>query len=82
MSQAAALICLVMLPATRGAEVLYHNVLRPLVSNVKARTQSQGPSSATNNNPFSKPEGFSMAGTTAPSSFEREYICIYVGPRI
>ncbi|CAD6567648.1 MAG: ER membrane protein DP1/Yop1 [Tremellales sp. Tagirdzhanova-0007] len=61
-----------MLPATRGAEVLYHNVLRPLLSNVKARTQSQGPSSATNNNPFSKPEGFSTAGTTAPSSFEHE----------
>lgn len=60
----------VMLPATRGAEVLYYNVLRPLLSNVKARTQ--GSSSTSTNNPFNKTEGFSMAGTTAPSSFERE----------
>lgn len=60
---------LVMLPATRGAEVLYFNVLRPVIGNVKARTQS----STGSTNPFSKQEtqGFSMAGTTAPSSFER-----------
>jgi len=58
-----------MLPATRGAEVLYHNVLRPVLSNVKSRTQG---SSSNSNNPFNKTEGFSMAGTTAPSSFEHE----------
>jgi len=57
-----------MLPATRGAEVLYFNVVRPLVGNVKARTQ--GTTGSTN--PFNKSEGFSMAGTTAPSSFEHE----------
>ena len=55
-----------MLPATRGAEVLYTNVIRPVVGNVKVRAQGSS-------NPFSKPaEGFSTAGTTAPSSFERE----------
>lgn len=57
-----------MLPATRGAEVLYYNVVRPVLGNVKARTQG---SSGTN--PFNKQsEGFNMAGTTAPSSFEHE----------
>ncbi|ORX39016.1 membrane organization and biogenesis-related protein [Kockovaella imperatae] len=56
-----------MLPATRGAEILYTNVLRPIVGNVKTRTQGSS-------NPFNKPaEGFNMAGTTAPSSFEREF---------
>lgn len=61
----------VMLPATRGAEVLYYNVVRPMVGNVKARTQS---STGSTNNPFAKTqtEGFNMAGTTAPSSFEHE----------
>ena len=59
-----------MLPATRGAEVLYHNVLNPVLTNVKVRTQ--GTSGSTSNNPFNKTEGFNMAGTTAPSSFERE----------
>jgi receptor expression-enhancing protein 5/6 len=59
-----------MLPATRGAEVLYHNVLNPVLSNVKARAQG---GSTTSNNPFNKNEGFNMAGTTAPSSFEREF---------
>jgi len=55
-----------MLPATRGAEVLYSNVIRPVVGNVKVRAQGSS-------NPFSKPaEGFNMAGTTAPSSFEHE----------
>jgi receptor expression-enhancing protein 5/6 len=52
-----------MLPATRGAEVVYHNVVRPLVGNLKSRPAT---------NPFTKTEGFSTAGTTAPSSFERE----------
>jgi len=61
-----------MLPATRGAEVLYHNVLRPVLSNVKARTQGSTSTSTNTNNPFNKTEGFSMAGTTAPSSFEHE----------
>ncbi len=61
-----------MLPATRGAEVLYHNVLRPVLSNVKARTQGLS-STTSSTNPFNKTEGFSMAGTTAPSSFEREW---------
>ena len=61
-----------MLPATRGAEVLYQNVLRPVLGNLKARAQGgASTSSTTNNNPFNKTEGFSMAGTTAPSSFER-----------
>jgi hypothetical protein len=55
-----------MLPATRGAEVLYANVLRPLASNVKHR--AQGSNSAFAQKPS---EGFSTAGTTAPSSFER-----------
>jgi len=57
----------VMLPATRGAEVLYANVLRPLASNVKAKAQGSNSTFA------QKPsEGFSTAGTTAPSSFERK----------
>jgi len=56
-----------MLPATRGAEVLYANVLRPLASNVKHR--AQGSNSAFAQKPS---EGFSTAGTTAPSSFEHE----------
>jgi receptor expression-enhancing protein 5/6 len=55
-----------MLPATRGAEVLYANVLRPLAKNVKAKAQGSNSTFA------QKPsEGFSTAGTTAPSSFER-----------
>ncbi|KAL7421239.1 ER membrane protein DP1/Yop1 [Cryptotrichosporon argae] len=53
------------LPATRGAEVLYANVLRPVLGNVKARAQG-----TSGTNPFNKPaEGFS---TAAPSSFEHE----------
>ena len=55
-----------MLPATRGAEVLYFNVVRPLVGHVKQRAQTAS------SPPFNKTEGFNMAGTTAPSSFERE----------
>lgn len=56
-----------MLPATRGAEVLYANVLRPLAKNVKAKAQGSNSTFA------QKPsEGFSTAGTTAPSSFERK----------
>lgn len=50
-----------MLPATRGAEVVYHNVVRPLVGQAKARPAAT--------NPFNKPEGYT---TAAPSSFERE----------
>lgn len=50
-----------MLPATRGAEVLYVNVIRPAVGNVKTRVQSPSTSSS-----------FNPAGTTAPSSFEHE----------
>lgn len=60
------IIIYLMLPATRGAETLYFNLVRPLVGNVKARAQSSS------TNPFNKAEGFSMAGTTAPSSFEHE----------
>ena len=56
-----------MLPSTRGAEVLYYNVVRPVLGNVKART---GVSSGST-------QGFSMAGTTAPSSFERELVLQY-----
>lgn len=59
----------VMLPATRGAEVLYVNVVRPALGNVKARAQRETGST----NPFQKDSGFNAAGTTAPSSFEREY---------
>lgn len=57
-----------MLPATRGAEVLYINVVRPALGNVKAKTQgsSTSTSSAAGTNPFS------AAGTTAPSSFEHD----------
>ena len=51
-----------MLPATRGAEVLYINVIRPVVGQLQARVQS----TTTNNNPFAAPTA------TAPSSFERE----------
>lgn len=58
-----------MLPATRGAEVLYINVVRPALGNVKSRVQSSNSSVASN--PFQK-DGFNAAGTTAPSSFERE----------
>lgn len=59
-----------MLPATRGAEVLYANVLRPLAGNIKAKAQGSSPF------PQQKAtEGFSTAGTTAPSSFERESKC-------
>ena len=54
-----------MLPATRGAEVLYINVIRPVVGNVKTRVQAPSSSASTT--------GFNPAGTTAPSSFEREY---------
>ncbi|EIW67141.1 protein YOP1 [Tremella mesenterica] len=62
-------IIYLMLPATRGAEVLYFNVVRPVFGNVKARATA----SSTNTNPFTKDaSGFSMAGTTAPSSFEHE----------
>jgi len=62
-----------MLPATRGAEVLYANVLRPLIGQAKART-------GTTNNPFKQTEGFSTAGTTAPSSFERGFfVCCRLG---
>lgn len=56
----------VMLPATRGAEVLYGNVIKPLVGNIKAKAQQ----STGTSQPFQKQsEGFSAA---APSSFERE----------
>ena len=60
----------VMLPATRGAEVLYINVVRPALGNVKARAQRETGST----NPFQKDSGssFNPAGTTATSSFERE----------
>ncbi|KAK1922493.1 TB2/DP1, HVA22 family-domain-containing protein [Papiliotrema laurentii] len=51
-----------MLPATRGAEILYSNVIRPAIGNVKARAQA----------PSSSSTGFNPAGTTAPSSFEHE----------
>ncbi|KAK8843393.1 protein YOP1 [Kwoniella newhampshirensis] len=57
-----------MLPATRGAEVLYHNVLRPLIGNVKTRAQA----TTGQTNPFAKDQSFNPAGTTAPSSFEHE----------
>ncbi|KAK4686705.1 receptor expression-enhancing protein 5/6, partial [Tremellales sp. Uapishka_1] len=57
-----------MLPATRGAEVLYTNVLRPVIGNVKARNNI----GSSTTNPFNKDTGFSAAGTTAPSSFEHE----------
>ncbi|WWD21089.1 protein YOP1 [Kwoniella shandongensis] len=57
-----------MLPATRGAEVLYQNVLRPVIGNVKTRTQA----STGQTNPFAKDQSFNPAGTTAPSSFEHE----------
>jgi receptor expression-enhancing protein 5/6 len=59
-----------MLPATRGAEVLYINVVRPALGNVKARAQQQTGTT----NPFQKDSGssFNPAGTTATSSFERE----------
>lgn len=63
-----------MLPATRGAEVLYHNVLRPMLAQAKNRTQG---GSVGSSNPFKQSEGFSMAGTTAPSSFEREPFSYY-----
>lgn len=70
-------LTVVFLPATRGAEVLYANVIRPAVGNVKARTQS-----STSSNPFQKTEGFSTAGTTAPSSFERELPKSPTGPQL
>ncbi|WVQ81463.1 protein YOP1 [Cryptococcus sp. DSM 104549] len=57
-----------MLPATRGAETLYFHVLRPLVGNVKQRSQS----SLGTSDPLAKDTGFSTAGTTAPSSFAHE----------
>jgi receptor expression-enhancing protein 5/6 len=66
-------VSIVMLPATRGAEVLYINVVRPALGNVKSKVQSS--SSTTGSNPFQK-DGFSAAGTTAPSSFERESLLI------
>lgn len=56
-----------MLPATRGAEVLYANVLRPLAGNIKAKAQGSSPFQQ------KQTEGFSTAGTTAPSSFERKF---------
>jgi len=62
------IIVYLMLPATRGAEQVYHHIVRPLVSQAKARAQSP----TSNTNPFNKSEGFSMAGTTAPSSFEHD----------
>lgn len=56
----------VFLPATRGAEILYASVLRPLAGNIKAKAQGSSPF------PQQKTtEGFNAAGTTAPSSFER-----------
>ena len=59
-----------MLPATRGAEVLYTNVVRPALGNVKAKAQQQTGSS----NPFQKDSGssFNPAGTTATSSLNRK----------
>ncbi|WWC64131.1 protein YOP1 [Kwoniella dejecticola CBS 10117] len=59
-----------MLPATRGAEVLYYNVLRPVLGNVKAKSQAN----IGQTNPFAKDtsSNFNPAGTTAPSSFEHE----------
>lgn len=57
-----------MLPATRGAEVLYGSVLRPLARNVKAKAQGSSSSGFQQKTT----EGFNAAGTTAPSSFERE----------
>ena len=61
----------VMLPATRGAAVLYINVVRPALGNIKSKTSNSSSTSSTGSNPFQK-DGFSAAGTTAPSSFERE----------
>ena len=65
-----------MLPATRGAEVLYGSVLRPLAGNIKAKAQGsstsqfqQKPTAGFN----TTNTGFNAAGTTAPSSFEREF---------
>ena len=64
-----------MLPATRGAEVLYGSVLRPLAQNVKHKAQGSNTSSfqqkATEGFNTTN-SGFNSAGTTAPSSFERE----------
>ncbi|ORY24795.1 TB2/DP1, HVA22 family-domain-containing protein [Naematelia encephala] len=59
-----------MLPATRGAETLYYHVVRPVVGNITKKAQGSTGSA----NPFNKEptSGFSMAGTTAPSSFEHE----------
>lgn len=65
-----------MLPATRGAEVLYGSVLRPLARNVKDKAQGSSTSSfqqkATQGFNTANTSGFNTAGTTAPSSFERE----------
>lgn len=61
-----------MLPATRGAEVLYVNVVRPALGNVKAKAQQQTGSS----NPFQKDSGssFNTAGTTATSSLNHDKV--------
>ncbi|OCF31414.1 protein YOP1 [Kwoniella heveanensis CBS 569] len=58
-----------MLPATRGAETLYYHVLRPVIGNVKQKSQA----TTGQTNPFAKEStGFNPAGTTAPSSFEHD----------
>ncbi|ADV22860.1 protein YOP1 [Cryptococcus gattii Ru294] len=57
-----------MLPATRGAETLYFHFLRPMVGNVKSRSQA----SFGTTDPLAKDTGFNPAGTTAPSSFAHE----------
>ncbi|OWZ73699.1 protein YOP1 [Cryptococcus neoformans] len=57
-----------MLPATRGAEILYFHFLRPMVGNVKSRSQASFGTS----DPLAKEHSFNPAGTTAPSSFAHE----------
>lgn len=67
-----------MLPATRGAETLYFHFLRPMVGNVKSRSQA----SFGTTDPLAKDTGFNPAGTTAPSSFAREFCLLYFPRRI
>ncbi|KIR35021.1 hypothetical protein I307_03821 [Cryptococcus deuterogattii 99/473] len=62
------LLVSLMLPATRGAETLYFHFLRPMVGNVKSRSQA----SFGTTDPLAKDTGFNPAGTTAPSSFAHE----------
>ncbi|TYJ55173.1 protein YOP1 [Cryptococcus floricola] len=56
-----------MLPATRGAETLYYHVLRPVIGNVKSKSQTNYGTT----DPLAKETGFSTA-TAAPSSFAHE----------